>query len=447
MPIGQLQLSPWNSPTAINPIGEALGAAVNMYYKPQEKSAAINLANAQANQANAMANFTPVNLATTLLSNPTLRDTMPTEQIAALTKYASQGLTNGMNRTNIGPQPSLLQHIMHSLGFGNSGTNQTPSSSNVPSSNNNNVSPSSVSTQNSPAVQSSPNSMPIPQENAGITNNIYEKGRSSSDVPDSTINRVANGIRVAGSQGGNNPAAVAGAQEGALKTTANTEAANQQEQWKIRQDQAARDGQDAAKAMIDDNNILQGYRKLGWYERGPIIGSKKAMTTEATDFDRYASNRSTSLAQALSSGSITEQQFDAGKAMKVSREATPDSVEHAMAFDKGLQVRRQQRAPFQLEAQNAGLTPAQSDILWNRMIQEKPFWNARTSQIIPKNLNYKDYFNPNMIAWAKNPTPIPIQSGIENDQDVRVRRNKDGQTGTIPSSKLQRYLANGYSKI
>jgi len=410
MPVGQEQLSPWNSPTAVNPVNEALTSAVNMYYKPQQNQAAISLANAQANQANATANFTPATLATSLLSNPALTAAMDPDQRANLVKYASQSLTNGMNRNNIGGnniganQPSFLGRIISSVGLG---SNNSGNSQNI-SGNQNNI---PIQTQNSPnqdfTINSNPNSNSSPSS-------------TSSIMPDSTIGRVAGSVQIPGSAGGVNAGTVANAQGNAVNTTATAEAGNFANQWKDREDKLADFSKNSNDALIADNNILQTHRKLGVLERGPAFGNLPATTAAAADMDRYASTRSTQLSEGLSAGNITQGQFDAGSKMKVTRTAPYDSVENAMAFDHALQIRNLQKQPFYAQAKNNGLLPAQADALWNRYVQENPFWDAKNEQILPNGLNAaKNYFTSPMLKWAHQPSQLSYskdQDDYNNDQ-------------------------------
>jgi len=37
MPLGQVNLTPWDKPTVVNPLNEGLTAALNAYYKPQRR--------------------------------------------------------------------------------------------------------------------------------------------------------------------------------------------------------------------------------------------------------------------------------------------------------------------------------------------------------------------------------------------------------------------------
>lgn len=404
MPIGVTDFPELRAPTRVNPINESLEAAISSYYHPQEKSADVSLKQAQANQANATANFTAPQIAATLLANPTIRDTLGKDAVDRLTKYASQaldaGVTRGTNQMYGGQNRSPLIDTIHSA-FGLDHLNQSPQT----------------------GMQQSPVSPP--NNETAAQPSVSANGSNAN--PDSTINRIAGDIQNPGSQGGVNPAAVGEAQEGALKTTATTEAGNVANQWKDRQTQNAADSKAASQAIIDNNNVLNGYKKLNWAERGPYAGGLKAVSNAAIDFDRYANARSTSLAQAVSNGNLTGPQMETGRSLKVSREAKPENVEHAMAFDTALQARTLQRSGFDIRAQQAGLTPAQADVLWSRYINEKPFWDADKERILHKNLDYNSYLEPNKIAWAKKPSSqdyLPKeQQG--NDREINLNGFKD----------------------
>jgi hypothetical protein len=252
-------------------------------------------------------------------------------------------------------------------------------------------------------------------------------------VPSSTINNIAKTMNIPGSSGGINAPAVNEAQEGALKATASGEATASVNQWKDRQDKNAIDSKSASDAIVQNNNILQSYQKLSPYERGPLFGGKVAdykaalgiISPEAQDFDRYIKNRAVTLTQGLSNGNLTGPQLEAGQSLKVTRQAHPETVRHAMAFDNGLQSRNIQRQSFDLKAQNLGLTPAQSDVLWTKYINDKPFWDPKTSSILHKNMDYSQYLTPQKISEVRggyDPTTM-LNYKYKDAKDFNVALN------------------------
>lgn len=384
MPIGVTDFPELRAPTRVNPINEALGSAINSYYRPQEKSADVSLKQAQANQANATANFTAPQIAATLLANPTIRDTLGKEAVDRLTKYASQaldaGVMRGTNQMYGGQNGSPLINFLHSA-FGHDHLNQQPSSSQqMPDS----------STQQSTTMQPPP----ISDTNGQVQPTVMQN---------TATNRLAAAVQNPGSQGGVNPASVGAAQEKATETTATTEAGNIQAQWKAKQDAHVPAAENATNALVQNRNVLHGYAHMSPFEKGPVFGNVPAVTTAAQDFDRYAETRANLITQGFSGNNLTGPQMDQGHKLKPNRSNTEGSIHDAMAFDNGLQMRILQHQAFDKKANDLGLLPSEADVLWTRYINEKPFWDPENKKILRKNMDYDGYFTPEKVKWARSP--------------------------------------------
>lgn len=466
MPVGTIDFPELRNPGRVNPISEMLSSAVNAYYTPQERSAGVGLKQAEANSKNAYANFTAPQIAATLLSSPALRDTLDKNTIKNLTNFAGNSLNAGVNNMNNRQnQPSLIQHIMQGFGFGD-----------------NNISPQSP--QNSSNAPIAPGEI---SSNNQVDNGNPNGERAPSHMPTSTIGNIAGDINNSGSAGGINPGAVGEAQEAGLKTTATAEAGAYADQWKTREDENKGRAENATKDIQDNLNVLDAFRKMSKYEKGSFAGTlinpvRNAIGLESSPhqvFTQYANTRATGISSGVSNGTITKEQAEIGRSMKVSDKSEDATVNHTIAFDNGVKARELQKIAFEQEAKNKGLSPSQADLLFYRYANEKPFWDNKNERILKNNFNYNHYFDKKMIDWAKNPDsvnylpeylrnetttddnspypnansqPTPGQTYEKTHPEVRSEplvkvKNSKGQTGTVPQSKLKDYLANGYSKI
>ena len=413
MPLGQANIDPWSAPTATSPFHEALGAAINAYYGPQEREAGIGLKKAETNSKNAYANFTPAQIAATLMGTQAFRDTSTPESQRALASYAQNQLNRGITNTNNQQQrPSLVDRILNS--FSTRQNNQPQQQQPQQNVENNSNQPQTTAENNYQYDSNGNNIKASPEE---INQKIKQvSNESNNGVPDSRTGSIENNVKIPGSTGSVNAASLGEAGEARLKSMGTEEGSAYVRQWNDTNKDNSMLAKESNEAIIQNNNIADSYDKLGSWESGKAFGSLPSFSTEADNYDRYMEQRAATLGQGLSSGNMTKDQHETGIKLKTPRNATKEAVHDATNFDNALRTRNGLKQPFYAEAQSKGLTVPETDTLWGRYIQ-KPFWDSKKKIVLEDNFDYSPFMTPEWISYARNPHYIKNTSSKNNNNN------------------------------
>lgn len=398
-------------PSAINALNAIQKQGLeNSYYGPT----------AQANIAskNTYARYLPAQILGQVLSNPLVWQTMPKEQLQALSNQYTNALTNPPSVESLGGRPTsngLLSRFVNWLDNKQGGQGaQNP-----------------LAQSAMPAQQ---NQKPIASD--AMVNDIAMNGNNGYNnnqqkLPNTTINGLAPSNTLPGAQGGINPASVAGAQVKGLETTATSEASAQTQQWTdiIKRDSQLANGAQQNLNYLDKISLVQP--KLGKYEKGPLWGRLPAASEAAYEFDTSANALANSVAQANEKGHITDAARDTYSGIKPNRQNPDVSFKHMVDFNKGMNRRLLELPAFNNAVKKLGLDPNQAQAIWTYYSNERPFYDPKTNKIPAKNLGtWEDFLTPQKIAQALSPR---AQQQAAQNANKKVPKN----VGTTQPGKIE----------
>lgn len=210
---------------------------------------------------------------------------------------------------------------------------------------------------------------------------------------------------IPGTQGGVNPATSAKAVAAGLETGITGEAQVQNDMWKERHNEDAKEAINSQK--VDDlvGEFSNAYDRTNKYQKGPITGSIPPWFSEAADTaDRASAGMADAVARAQQQGHITQGDRATYSSMKLSRSMRPETKANAEAFITGMNERVQERAVFNVAAQKKGLTTQEANAVWLNYIKNNPFYSKDKHELIQKNFNrWPEYLTDKKIQESLNP--------------------------------------------
>lgn len=206
---------------------------------------------------------------------------------------------------------------------------------------------------------------------------------------------------------------------------------NARENVKLWNDELNNTRQEAksAKSAIDQLTRFKNiYDKLLPIERGFPFGKGPAVSSNAQLADNISNNIALDLASERFKQRITNNDLQYSQTLKANRALNPNAEKDMVDFLTSANQRIIEQAAFKNAARNKGLTLPESDLVWQKYIDERPLYNTTTGKLEPKNAKgWSEFLSPQKIREALNPQnsyqnpeyvpPIPEKksSGIKSD--------------------------------
>lgn len=412
----------------------------NQYYGPT--------AQADIASKTTYARYLPAQILGQVLSNPQVWQTMPKEQLQALSQQYANALSNPPSLESLSGSggkkgPGLLGMFMNMItGQGNSqGQNAFSSRPSGGGSQNAMLSPGG----NSPNLVEN-NVMPDNEVDAlskNVANSFQGTGAGANgSLPGSTIGRVAQNTNMPGSAGGLNAPAVARAQEASLNSTATTEATEQRQSWGKKFNKL---GQNADDQQLNTQNLKKfnaAYDKLHPWETGNYLSKGPVFTENAQDADGAAGALAKSVSAAATPGGyVTDDNLKGWEKIKVGRHMSETSRQKASNFLEGMSERQLELLPFYTKMDQLGYTPQQADVIANHYFTERPFYDEKTGKKNEDNLNtWEDYLEPKKVEEAFSPrarkaAKQAASNLVSENKSTKVNKTQKRADGTGPDNE------------
>lgn len=366
----------------------------NQYYAP--------IAQSNAMSKSAYAQYAPAEAIAKFLSTPGVASSMTPEQYNAIKdqfqRYVSQPLINPFTQVSnnqglFGMGKKMLNSLLGMLG----GEQNIPNQKKISM-------PYSQQNQIIPSLSNHGNEIYGTPEQVNAISNM--KPGQTIQIPGLQIDRTASILQPQGTMGGYNPPAVAKAQEAGLTTGSTTEASVNRNTWNEMHKNSAKEALQSRNTMDLASKFSNAYDLLEPWERGPIIGSAKALTTNAQDADTATQGLADAVARAQQQGHITQIDRGTYSSMKPGRYMTKDAKKHAIDFLEGMNERIMEHATFNEEADKEGYTPQEANSIWLNYINKNPFYDSKHHELIEENFNkWPEYLEPEKVKEALHPTP------------------------------------------
>jgi hypothetical protein len=173
---------------------------------------------------------------------------------------------------------------------------------------------------------------------------------------------------------------------------------------------------DTASAANEQSDILRNsqrfhtaYNNLSPLEKGSFFGNVPAISSSAQMADHASNSMMVGVATAVQQGHITNKDFDIFSKLKATRNLNKGSEEGIVPFVQGTAYRSNERPQFNSVAKELGLSAPQANLIWNRYINDRPFFDPKTNKIINKNMDsWGDYLKParikNILSGKEKPS-------------------------------------------
>ncbi|MDP4145632.1 MAG: hypothetical protein Q8936_14290 [Bacillota bacterium] len=247
-----------------------------------------------------------------------------------------------------------------------------------------------------------------------------------------------------GAVGAANPTAITAAGEAGLKTQSEAEAKAITKQWQDRQDDV-RDQVSGAQEMERQlDRLVEARARLNpLLETGPLAGRVPGFSSAAQESDTAESNLVAARLKAWQTSRITNMDIGFGKTLKPGRYMNEDAFNNEVNYEKGLSQRLQEYPAFAQISQKLGLTPAESDAIWARYANEKPYFDPKSHKILSNNLGtWEQYLTPGSIQETFSPSfkkqmdqYRKNMAGGDPKEDKKILNETSKQQ--LPENKLQ----------
>jgi len=392
-----------------------------------------------------------------ILNNPNSRGMMTKDQYNNLLNAYSRQISSPTNAMASLPVPGasrgngLLGMIINKLSGGGNAPTDTQ---NEPA-----MAPESMGSGNPMAEPMAPTA-PIDNSVGGATNPFSTGANQPSALPGSapTYNRNANALGT-GTMGAASPQAVTNAGEAGLKSQSEAEGKAITEQWQQRQDEA-RESVSGAQEMtrqlekLDDaRSRLKRVNIAGIdipLESGAIAGRLPGFSDAAQDSDLALNNLVAARLKAWQTGKVTNMDLGFGKGLKPGRFMNDAAYNNEVNYEHGLSDRMQEYPAYLAKVQQLGLLPVQSDAIWARYVNEKPFYDPQKKEVLDKNLGtWESYLTPESVQETFSPSfrkqmetyrKNMAGGNPESDKKIMGSYNQFNQEPSGASQRLAKHL-------
>ena len=278
-------------------------------------------------------------------------------------------------------------------------------------------------------------------------NNSYNQSEQPKKVlPPTQFNRNAPAFNIPGTTGAANPIGISKAQQAGLESSATGEAQAQQETFKTMYNESAEAGKTAQNNLMNLQKFNAAYDNLEPVERGPLGGKIPALSTAAQEADMSSNALADSVARAQQTGHITQLDRQTYQGIKVGRTNTPEAKKSASEFITGMNLREQERLPFVIAGQKAGLNPQEINAVWQSYIAERPFYNAKEHKKSDDLNTWPEFFSPKKLAEIFNPTSRKKEQ-VKNSNKKVSEILDDNRQGQQRVDAIKRIGKKEYHKI
>ncbi len=193
-----------------------------------------------------------------------------------------------------------------------------------------------------------------------------------------------------------------------------------------------------AQSMEDQlDNFNSAYDKTSEWEKGPVLGRNPIkFSDEAQIANSASSDLMTTMARLKNSGHITNRDFEYVKPIKPSLNMGDKARKDLSLYIKGAINRSYEKPQFSNAAKQLGLDAHQSNILWSKYINSRPFYDPKTRKLNQDNIGtWGDFLTPQYVnsvispkGGSKGNKQESASSSSEEEKPSQTRTLKNGET-------------------
>jgi hypothetical protein len=169
------------------------------------------------------------------------------------------------------------------------------------------------------------------------------------------------------------------------------------------------------------DSMDKAYPELNMGEKGSVLGHGPALSSAAQQFDHAAVTLKNSLIQANQTGHITDKDLNFFSQLGVGRNLNKKSFEVLSGFNRAMQDRIKEKAPFYSTAAAAGIPPNIYQPLYSMYLNERPVYDYDNSKPIKKNQgSWRDYLTPQAVQAMQNGEQYSPRLNTEKKEKTKV---------------------------